>query len=77
MPGTPVVRKDVAVATGSGFVIAPSGLVLTNWHVVETETRSREGGPEVSVENARIQVFVGSGGSGGAWEAHVVASNAR
>jgi len=73
----PVVRKDVAVASGSGFVIAPSGLVLTSWHVVETETRTREGGPEISVENARIQVFVGSGGSEGAWEAHVVASNAE
>ncbi len=73
----PVVRKDVAVATGSGFVIAPSGLVLTNWHVVETETLSREGGPEMSVDNARIQVFVGSGGSEGGWEAHVVASSAE
>jgi V8-like Glu-specific endopeptidase len=73
----PVVRKDVEVANGSGFVIAPSGLVLTSRHVVETDDRSHEGGAEVSVENARIQVFVGSGGSEGAWEAHVVASSAE
>jgi V8-like Glu-specific endopeptidase len=73
----PVVRKDVEVSNGSGFVIAPSGLVLTSSHVVDMETRTPEGGPEVSVENARIQVFVGSGGSEGAWEAHVVASSAE
>ena len=30
-----------------------------------------------SVENRRIEVFVGSEGSGGAWEAHVVASDAE
>jgi serine protease Do len=71
----PVVKKDVEVANGSGFVIAPSGLVLTSRHVIETETRSREGGPELTVENARIQVFVGSAGSEGAWEAYVVASD--
>ncbi len=71
----PVVRKNVEVGTGSGFVIAASGLVLTSRHVVETETHSREGGPELTVENRRIQVFVGSEGSEGAWEAHVVAAD--
>ena len=30
----------------------------------------------LTVENRRIQVFVGSGGAAGAWEAHVVASDA-
>ncbi len=73
----PVVRRNVEVGTGSGFVIAASGLVLTSRHVVETESSSREGGPELTVENRRIQVFVGSEGSEGAWEAHVVASDAE
>ena len=71
----PVVRKNVEVATGSGFVIAASGLVLTSRHVVESEAGSREDGPELTVESRRIQVFVGSQGSEGAWEAHVVASD--
>jgi len=71
----PVVRKNVEVGSGSGFVIAPSGLVLTSRHVVETDARSREGGPELTVENRRIHVFVGSEGREGAWEAHVVASD--
>jgi V8-like Glu-specific endopeptidase len=67
----PVVRKDVQIATGSGFVIAPSGLVLTNQHVVDVEPSAREDGPDLIVENKRLQVFVG----GGSWEAHVVASD--
>ena len=62
----PVVRKNVAIASGSGFVIAPSGLVLTNLHVVEVDTRKRDDGPELVVENTRVQVFVGSEASVGA-----------
>ncbi len=73
----PVVRKNVEVGSGSGFVIAPSGLVLTSRHVVDTDARSREREPELKVENRRIQVFVGSEGREGAWEAHVVASDAE
>jgi len=73
----PVVRKNVEIGSGSGFVIAPSGLVLTSRHVVETDAGAREGEPELTVENRRIQVFVGSEGRQGAWEAHVVASDAE
>ena len=32
-----IVREDVEIGTGSGFVIAPSGLILTSRHVVERE----------------------------------------
>ena len=71
----PVVRKNVEFATGSGFVITPSGLVLTSRHVVETEPW-RDGEADVTLENPQIQVFVGSGGGGGAWQAYVVASDA-
>jgi len=71
----PVVRKNVALGSGSGFVVAPSGLVLTSLHVVEVEATSRANGPELQLENKRVQVFVGRDGGVGAWEAHVVASD--
>ena len=71
----PVVRKNVAVGSGSGFVIAPSGLVLTSLHVVEAEATARENGPEQRLDNKRVQVFVGREAGVGAWEAHVVASD--
>ena len=74
----PIERKGVELATGSGFVIAPSGLVLTSLHVVaeeEAKSRFREDEAEVSVENRRIEVAIGSGGAVGVFEAHVVASD--
>jgi hypothetical protein len=71
-------RKDVELASGSGFVIAPSGLLLTSWHVVSDEAEPTTfGGREadVSVQGRRIEVAIGSGGDAGAFEAHVVASD--
>ena len=74
----PVERKGFELATGSGFVVAPSGLVLTSLHVVaeeEAKSRLREDEAEVSIENGRIEVAIGSGGALGVFEAHVVASD--
>jgi S1-C subfamily serine protease len=39
----PQERRGVELATGTGFVIAPSGLILTNDHVVRPELPAREG----------------------------------
>ncbi len=60
-------RKDVELATGSGFVISPSGLVLTSRHVIAAEGPAAPAeGPfeaKVSVDNRRVEVAIGPGGS--------------
>jgi len=74
----PYVERDVEVATGSGFVIAPSGLVLTNLHVVSDEpfTRVVDGyEAEIALESRRIEVAIGPAGSGAVLEGAVVASD--
>ena len=74
----PVDRKGFEVATGSGFIVAPSGLVLTSLHVVSDEPASVTLGgleAEVQVENRRIEVAIGGGGAVGVFEAQLVASD--
>jgi S1-C subfamily serine protease len=74
----PYAERNVEVATGSGFVIAPSGLVLTNLHVVNDApvTALIDGyEAEVTLESRRIEVAIGPGGSAGVLEAAVVASD--
>jgi len=70
--------EDVEIGMGSGFVVAPSGLILTNHHVV-TGGRTVElvQGSEVEVrtEVRRIEVAVGGGGRHGRFEAWVAASD--
>jgi S1-C subfamily serine protease len=48
------VREDVEIATGSGFVIAPSGLILTSHHVVEGKTTA----VRIEGEDARMTTIV-------------------
>jgi len=74
------VRKNVEVGTGSGFVIAPSGLVLTNRHVVRDEPVLRvvDGHEaEVTLESRRIEVAIGPGGSVAVLDGAVVAEDAE
>ncbi|HSD65791.1 MAG TPA: trypsin-like peptidase domain-containing protein [Vicinamibacteria bacterium] len=74
------VRKNVEVGTGSGFVIAPSGLVLTNRHVVRDEPVRRviDGSEaEVTLESKRIAVAVGPGGAVAVLDGAVVAEDAE
>jgi S1-C subfamily serine protease len=75
----PIVRENVEYSTGSGFVIAPSGLVLTSHHVIDDAPEVRRIGrheAEVRLEKRRIEVAVGPEGALGVYEAWVVASDA-
>jgi S1-C subfamily serine protease len=74
-------RKGAELATGSGFVVAPSGLVLTSRHVVvpdeDEETRISTDEGEVTIENRRIEVVIGDGPSQRVLEGWVAASDAE
>ena len=74
----PIERRDIEIATGSGFVISPAGLVLTNHHVISgrSDVRTVDGEPaEVTMEVTRIEAVVGAGASRRALQAAVVASD--
>jgi hypothetical protein len=77
---SPVEQLDVELFTGSGFVIAPSGLILTSDHVVSAESLrdSLSGrGATATVEVKRIEVAVGPGGRYGLFEAWVGAADSE
>jgi hypothetical protein len=62
----PLERRDLEIATGSGFVIAPGGLILTNHHVIAGRSfvQPIEGEPaEITMDVTRIEAVVGAGES--------------
>lgn len=74
-----VAEEDVLISTGSGFVIAPSGLILTSNHVVSGETKvGRVQGDEARLTTSvkRIEGVVGSGGARQTFEPFVAAADA-
>jgi S1-C subfamily serine protease len=76
----PILHKNAELATGSGFAVAPSGLVLTSRHVIaddEVKTRYREDEAEVTVENRRIEVVIGEGPGQRVFDAWVAGADAE
>jgi S1-C subfamily serine protease len=75
----PAEHKGVELATGSGFVVAPSGLILTSRHVIAVaDPPAPEGGAfeaKVSVDDRRVEVVIGPGGSERTFVAWVAAAD--
>src|SRR5262249_45475939 len=70
-------RHDVEMATGSGFVISPSGLILTNQHVIagQSQERNVQGEPaQVRIPMTNVEAVIGAGASRRTLPAAVVAS---
>jgi S1-C subfamily serine protease len=76
--GGPEAFEDVEIRTGSGFVVAPSGLVVTNHHVVTggRATRIIDGVErEVSLEITRVETALKIGDEYDTMDASVVVSD--
>jgi S1-C subfamily serine protease len=74
------VKEDVEIGTGSGFVIASSGLVLTSHHVVAGSTMAvRIQGEDARVTTTvkRIEAVVGRGDASQTFEPWVAAADAE
>ena len=74
------VEEGVEIGTASGFVITPSGMILTNHHVVSGETFvARVEGEEATLTTTvrRLEVVVGSGQARETFEPWVAAADAE
>jgi len=71
----PIEKHDVDLATGSGFVVTPSGYVITNAHVIAGGDVTPRGRSDVrmTMEVRRVDVLLPSDAGGRAAEASVVA----
>jgi S1-C subfamily serine protease len=70
----PVRRAGVEIASGTAFVVAPSGLLITSRHVIVTPPRAIDGAV-VSVERSRVEVAIATPAGTRALDAWVAAQD--